>query len=126
MNGGLATPPPETVWQGMAGGTARLPFPIEAPCPRCLWCREKFTPSKPNQLYCKSKHRQYACECRKARLGTALAALLERHGASRQRAQDAAQDVIEHFYANGRVQRAVEACGWCYDEVSKEWRGAAA
>lgn len=126
--GGAGTPE-----QGMGrvrqlpiGGTRILQFPLSLivtePLPRCLWCRHEFTPSKPNQLYCKRKHSQYACDCRKAKLGTALAALLERHGASPQRAQDAAVELIEGYYASGRVQRAVEAFGWMYDEVGKEWR----
>lgn len=119
----------EGAWIGHGKGTAILQFPLlfaEPSTPRCLWCRHTFTPSKPNQLYCKRKHSQYACECRKAGLVTALAGFLERHGASPQRAQDAASDVVEAFYASGRVQRAVEAIGWMYDEVSRSWIGRAA
>lgn len=117
------------VQQGTAGGMAILPFALAggtADCPRCLWCRREFTPSKPNQLYCKRKHSQRACERRKAQLVTAVAALLERHGASPQRALEAAGDVVEAYYANGRLKRAVEACGWMYDEVGRTWRGRAA
>lgn len=117
-------------WEGTVGGTVQgmavLPFALVPGCPRCLWCRHAFTPSKPNQLYCKAKHRQRACECRKAALVTALAAFLQGHGASLQRAQNAAVDVVEAHYATGRVQRAVEALGWCYDEVGRTWRGRAA
>lgn len=115
----------DRVWQAPIGGMAILQFPLlfaEPSTPRCLWCREQFAPAKPNQLYCKRKHSQRACEHRKAQLGTALAALLERHGASPQRAQQAAMDVIEGYYASGRVQRAVEAIGWMYDEVGRNWR----
>lgn len=110
--------------EGMANFSI-LPFPllhIVDPPPRCLWCRNCFAPAKPNQLYCKPKHRQRACEQRKVGLVTAVAALLERHGASPQRAQDAAALVVEAYYASGRIQGAVAALGWCYDEVGRAWR----
>lgn len=114
----------EGVRHNMGEGMAWLPFAlagVTAQKPRCLWCRHEFTPSKPNQLYCRRKHSQYACDRRKAELGMAVAALLQGHGASPQRAQDAAGDVVEAYYASGRVQRAVEAFGGMYDEVSRRW-----
>lgn len=120
----MNAPSLDRVQQGTAGGMAVLPFALQPECPRCLWCRQTFTPSKPNQLYCKRKHRQHACDRRKARLGTALVVFLERHGASRKRALELAADMLEHFYASGRIQRAVEAIGWMYDEVGREWRAA--
>lgn len=117
----------DRVRQLPVGGTRILQFPlplvVTEPAPRCLWCRHEFAPAKPNQLYCKRKHSQYACDCRKAKLGMALAAFLECHGASPQRAQDAALDIVEGYYVSGRIQRVVGRLGWMYDEVSREWRG---
>lgn len=50
----------------------------------------------------------------------------KRHGASPQRAQDAALGMIEGYYASGAIQGVVARLGWMYNEVRREWIGRAA
>lgn len=120
----------QAVRQDTAGGHGILLFPLPetAPVhpsvaqPCCLWCSQPFTPVKPNQLYCKRKHSQYASQCRKDTLITALAALLQRYGAKPTTALLKATEVVEANFYSGRIQRIMQALGYHYDDATRAWR----
>lgn len=116
-------------WQGVRQDTPEghgiLQFPLpqiahQQPC--CLWCRQPFTPVKPNQLYCKRKHRQNACQRRKDTLITALADLLERYGAKPTTALFKATEIVEVNFRSGRIQRIMQALGYQYDDLERMWK----
>lgn len=114
--------------QGTGGGHGILPFPLpEIAAPGalqqqcCLWCQQPFTPVKPNQLYCKRKHSQYASQRRKDTLITALADLLQRYGAKPATAQLKATEVVEVNFYSGRIQRTMQMLGYRYDDAARMW-----
>lgn len=119
----------QAIRQGAAGGHGILAFPLPETAPAqpkvaqpcCLWCGQSFTPIKPNQVYCKRKHSQYASQRRKDTLITALADLLQCYGAKPATALAKAADVVEANFRDGRIQRTMQALGYRYDDTARAW-----
>lgn len=119
-------------WAKPKSGIISFPLPDYAVAdadarPRCAWCGDPFTPTRPNRRYCSDYHKRLACACRKAALVEAVARLLEAHGAQTATARTKAADVVETYYqpprpgTDGRVTRAMKALGYWYDERRRVW-----
>lgn len=107
------------VGQGAAKGNAMIPFhlpPHDTGKPRCLWCRDEFTPIKPNQLYCSRYHSKRACEVRRERLIDALAFHFAVYGLRRHHIEGCAEVWLK------RCQTVAECLGYVYDERARVWK----